>query len=109
MHRDELALDMRGKLTDLQTKIGQHTLYLVAVGLTLGSAVEIEEATLVGRDLDRLVAEASRPFGDPRQRVEGRLVADELCEEQRGSLECPHGLSSLRGCWAGSAPSTVCP
>ena len=86
MHGDELALQMRRKLGDLDAGVLADALHLVAIGFRAGRLVEVEQARVPARYLDALVAEARRPFGDRRQAVERRGITRELCEKYRGTL-----------------------
>jgi len=64
MHGDELALQMRRELGDLDP-IGLRSAFeFVAVGLGLRRLLQIDHAAVPARNLHALVAERRRPFGD---------------------------------------------
>ena len=88
--RDQLALQMGRELGDLDPVLGGGALQLVAIGLALRGLLEVDEARVPGRDLHALVAERRRPAADRIEGVERRLVADELREEDRRSLDRFH-------------------
>ncbi len=86
VHRDELALQMRRQLGDLDAGVRADALDLVAIGLRARRLLQVEQPSVPGRDLHALVAEPGGPFGDRLQRVERRGVARELRQEYCGSL-----------------------
>ncbi len=88
--RDELALQMRGKLGDLDAGVGADALDLVAIGLAGRRFLDVDQPAVPARNLDALVAEAGRPFGHSGERVERRLIAGELGEKDRRSLHRFH-------------------
>ena len=90
MHRDQLALEVRRELGDLDPGLAADAGHLVAVRLRPRRLLEIEQPRVPGRDLDALVAEHRGPLRDPRERVERRRVARELGEEDRRSLHRLH-------------------
>jgi hypothetical protein len=93
MHGDQLALQMRRQLADHQRVPVERRLDVVAIGAAFRRLREVEEAPVPARDLDSFISEPRRPAGDVIQRVERRFVAGELCEEDRGALDCFHQLS----------------
>ena len=64
VHRDELALQMRGELGDGEPVTRRDSRELVAIGLRRSGLGEIDEATVPGGNLHALVTERSRPFAD---------------------------------------------
>ena len=93
MDGHHLALEMGGKLADRDADVGELALDLVAIGLAVVSAIEIEEAAVPGRDLDRLVAVILGPFRDSSEGVMGRGVGRELGQKQARALDGSHGVS----------------
>ena len=64
MNGDHLALKMGGKLADRDADVGQLSLDLVAIGLAVIGAIEVEQAAVPGRNLNRLVPVILGPFRD---------------------------------------------
>ena len=87
---DQLALEMGRELGDLNAVLGRLPFQLVAIGLARGRLVEVDEALVPGGDLHPLVAERGGPAADRAEAVMGRLVADELGQEDRGALDGLH-------------------
>src|SRR5690606_27799861 len=81
MHGHQLPLKVRRELGDLDARLVSDALDLVAIVLRRRCLLEVEQASVPGRDLYAFVAEARRPFGDGFQRVERRLVARKLRKE----------------------------
>ena len=102
MDRDELALEMGGKLRQLHAGFGQRSLDLVAVGLAFGGAGEVEQAGVPGRDLHALEAVPRRPSRDGAEVVERIGIARELGEEDGWSLDRLHLVRSSRSTGAAS-------
>src|SRR5262245_56852312 len=90
MNRDQLPLQMRRELVDLQPLLRQDVFDLVAIGLRLRGLLQVEQPLIPRRNLHALEAEAGSPFGDRRQRVERRCIASELSKENSGSLDGFH-------------------
>jgi hypothetical protein len=101
MHGDELALQVRRQLGDLQAVLREHALHLIAVSLALRRAIEIEQPRLPGRNLHGLEAETRRPLAYRAQRVEWRRVAGELRQKDGRAFDRSHGRVTSR-CCAGS-------
>ena len=78
MGRDELALQMGGKLRQLDAGIIQRALDLVAVGLRLSGLGEVEQAGVPGRDLHALEAVPGCPLGNGAEVIERIGIAREL-------------------------------
>ena len=100
MHGDQLALQMGRELGDLRGRAAAHdALDLVAIGFGLGRLLQVEQARVPGRDLHALVAERGRPAADRVERIERRLVAGELREEEAGPFMVFMGdsVSLVRG------------
>jgi hypothetical protein len=87
---DELALQMGRELGDRDAVTAGDALHLVAIGVALGGLGEIEQARIPGRHLDALIAQRRGPGADGIERVERRLVAGELGEENRGTFHGAH-------------------
>ena len=64
MNGDELALQMGGKLGDLDAVLARHAGEFVAIVLGRGSLLQIDQLAGPGRNLHALVADVGRPFGD---------------------------------------------
>ena len=94
MHGNQLALQVRRQLAHLEAVGVGRPAKLVAVGLALGSGVEVEAAPVPGRDLHADVVEIRRPLADGVERVERGFVTHELSEEDAGSFH--HGRHCLR-------------
>ena len=95
MHGDELTLQVRRELGDLQAQLREHALHFIAVRLALRRAIEIEQPRLPRRDLHAFEAEVGGPFADRTQRVERRSVARELREKNSGTFDRAHGGQSF--------------
>jgi len=67
MHRDELPLQVRRELRDLDARLAADARQLVAIGLRARRLVEVEEPRVPGRDLNALVPERSGPACDRRE------------------------------------------
>lgn len=80
MDGDELAEEMSGELADFEAVFAEGTGDFVAVVLAVGGALEIEETDVVGGNLKTGEAEASGPWGDTGERVEGCGITDVLGE-----------------------------
>jgi hypothetical protein len=108
MHGDELALKMRRKLGDRQTMAGGDALYLVAIGIGIGSLGEIEQPAVPARHLHALIAERPGPGADRLEGVEGRCIPRELGEENPGAFHGLHGKRSLMKVenWPGGPTNT---
>src|SRR5262245_117672 len=91
MHGDQLALQMRRELGDLEPALGQDAFHLVTVGLALGRLLEIEEASVPAWDLDALETEPRSPAGDALEVVEWRCIASELRQEDGRTFDRFHG------------------
>jgi hypothetical protein len=90
MHGDELALQVRGELGDLDLVLRGDALQLVAVRLALRGLREIHDAGVPGRQLHADVAVARGPLAHVVEVLQVRAVARELREENRGSLDRLH-------------------
>src|SRR3954452_4450547 len=77
VHRDQLTLHVRGQFRELNASLRQRTPHLLAVCAAFGSAIEVEQAPVPGRDLHALVAECASPARDVLQAVEWRSIASE--------------------------------
>ncbi len=95
MHGDELALQMRRQLCDLQTLLSEHAFHFVAVRLALRRALEIEQPRFPRRNLHGFEAEPRRPLADGAQRVERRRIARELREKDGRPLDRAHRYTFL--------------
>src|SRR5690606_11963304 len=87
--------------------VGVRALDLVAIGVALRRALQIEQAPVPARDLHPLIAEIRRPFRDARERVERRPIARELGEKDRRPLDRLHlrlPLDALARTLGDSAP-----
>jgi hypothetical protein len=93
--RDELSLEMGGKLGDFDAVPGGSALQFIAIGLALGRLPEVDQARVPGGNLHSLVTERRRPAADRIEAVEGRLVADELRQVDRRSLDRFHRFLRL--------------
>ncbi len=89
VHRDQLALQMRRQLGDLDPRLAAGTGKLVAIILTLGGLDEIDAAAVPGRNLDADIARIRHPARRRGQCVERRRVAHELREEYSRTLHAP--------------------
>ena len=90
MHRHQLALQMGGQLSQLQTVGGQGTEYFITISLALGGAFQIEQATVPRRNLHTLVAQTSGPVRDMLQAVERSSISGELRQEYCRTLDGFH-------------------
>jgi hypothetical protein len=90
MHRDQLALQMRGQLGDREPGLRCDPLHLVAVILRRSRFFEIEEPGIIGWNLHPRIAAFGGPFRDAGPGVERGFVARELGEEQGRSLDGLH-------------------
>ena len=86
---DQLAEQMRSDLGDGET--AGLALQVVAIGLRLSGLLDVDHAPVPRRDLYAEIAERSRPGRYVRQIVEGRLVAEELRQENCGAFDLSHG------------------
>src|SRR3546814_14865301 len=86
MHRDELAMQMRREVADLDPVAVEAPPQIVAIGLALGGHVEIEQARRAG-NLERLVPQPRRPFGEMVERIERGLIAEELRQKTDRPLD----------------------
>lgn len=82
MHGDQLSLDMRGQLADLDACGQASPFEFVAVILTLGGQREIHAAGITAGNLDTGVPRSRGPAGDRVERIERCLVAQKLCQEE---------------------------
>ena len=87
MHGDQLPLQVRGQLGDLQAVSGQHAGKVVTVVLAARGFGQVEQMRRAGRHLYAGIAQASRPAGRRVQPIKRRCVADELRQEQRRTLD----------------------
>jgi hypothetical protein len=86
MHCDQLALQMRRKLGDLDAGLTANAGELVAIILALGRLSEIDAAAVPGWNLDTDITGIRHPARGRGQSVERRGVAHELGEENRRTL-----------------------
>src|SRR3990170_6199521 len=86
MHRNELTLQVRRQLGDLDARLAASAGELVAIVLAFGGELEVDAAAVPGRNLDADIAGLRHPPGGGRQRVERCGIAHELREEDRGAL-----------------------
>ena len=93
VHGQQLPLQVGGQLGDLHPLLVGLALDFVAVGLTFGGALQIDQAR-VGGQLHAFVAQARRPAREVGKRVEGSSIAQELSQEDGGALQCFHGGQS---------------
>lgn len=85
------------KLGDLNAVLLAGSDQLLAVVDAVGGLLEIDEPAVPGRNLHAFVTEFRRLGADRVECIERRLVAGELSEEDRGSLDRFHGRSSFSG------------
>ena len=78
MHRHQLALQMGGQFSQLQTVGGQGTEYFITISLALGGAFQIEQAAVPRRNLHTLVAQTSGPVRDTLEAVERSSISSKL-------------------------------
>src|SRR3546814_19000393 len=95
MHRDQLALQMRRQLGDLDPRLAAGPGELVAIILTFGGSREIDAAAVPGRNLDADIARIRHPARRRGPCVARRRVAHELREENARS----HHASAIRINW----------
>ena len=98
MHGNELPLQVRRQLSDLDAVFGKRALNFVAIGLALGGALEIEQPRVPRRNLDTDIAEAGSPLGDIAKRVERRFIAGELSKEDSRALDRFHSVAPCIRC-----------
>ena len=98
MDRDQLALQMGRQLGQRDAGVRERALDLVAIGVALGRALQVEQAAIPARDLHALVAEIRRPPGDVGERIERRLIARELGEKDRRPLDRFHARLPVVTC-----------
>src|SRR5260370_2742892 len=89
---DELPLEMGGEFGDDDSMLGGGALQFIAIGPALRRLAQVYQTRVPGSDLDAPIAERSRPAADRIESVERRLVADELREEDGGSLDRFHSF-----------------
>jgi len=94
VNRHQLALEMRRELGDRDAVRCSDALDLLAIVLRGRSLGEIEQPSIPRWDLHTDISAVCGPLGDRVPRVERRLVARELGEEERGALYGLHELSS---------------
>src|SRR5271165_16094 len=85
MHRDELTLQMGGQLGEHDAGLRQGAPDLVAIHFAVGSAIEIEQPPVPGRDLHALVAKRGSPTRNAPQTVERQGIAGKLGKKNSGS------------------------
>jgi len=61
MNGNELSLQVRGKLRQFNMVRGENAANFVTVGFTFGSALQVEEPAVPGRDLYAFVTERRSP------------------------------------------------
>src|SRR5947208_5489073 len=81
MDCDELPLQMRRKLRDLNANLCDDTAHFVAVRLALGGALQVEETAIPSWDLHALVSKLRRPAAYVPQIVEWCTIARKLREK----------------------------
>src|SRR6267154_3285989 len=96
MHRDELPLQVRRQLRQLQAVARQSAGYFVAISFALRRSLQIEEAAIPRRNLHTFVAESSRPVRDALQIVEWSLVACKLRQKYRWPFYSLHPPELLK-------------
>jgi len=88
MDRHDLTGERGIELGDDETMTREAGAPVVAVGRRLGGARQVDQSgRFPGRHLHALVAESGGPAAQAVERVERRLRADELREEDRGALD----------------------
>jgi hypothetical protein len=90
MHGNQLALQMGGKLGDLDAVLARHAGELVAIILRRRRLLQVDQLARPGRHLHALVAGLGRPFGNRIPGIERGGIARELPEEQPGALDRFH-------------------
>ena len=90
MHRDELALQMRGELGGLDAVLGHRAAQLVAIGLALGGLLEVHDAAVPARELHADEAALLGPLRHVVEILQMRATARELRQEYRRSLDGLH-------------------
>ena len=91
VNRDELSLQVGGQFSDHEAMARGHAGNFIAIGLRGRCLADIDQAWIGGRDLNTLVTEPCRPAADGIEAVKWVRVADELRQENGGSL---HGSRS---------------
>src|ERR1700691_5492037 len=95
MNRDQLPLEMRGKFGWNNAMLVQRALEVVAIALALRGPFEIKQARIPGGNLYALVAKLGGPVGHRVESVERRPIIDELCQEDRRTIDGLHDLRCL--------------
>src|SRR6266481_7902454 len=83
MHRDELPLQVRRQLRQMQAVARQRAGYFVAISFALRRSLQIEEAAIPRRNLHAFVAEPGSPVRNAFQIVEWSFVARKLRQKNR--------------------------
>src|SRR3546814_20396496 len=87
---------MRREFADLDPVAVEAPPQIVAIGLALGGHVEIDQARRAG-NLERLVPQPRRPFGEMVERIERGLIAEELRQKNARPLDRLHRPSPGKG------------
>ena len=93
MHGNELPLEMRGQLRDLDAALRHPALQVIAIVPAPGGLGDVDEGGIADRHLNALEAEVRGPARHGLDVVERVLVRHELGEEDRGALESLHVVS----------------
>lgn len=93
MAGDELALEMRREFGNGKFVASGDGLQIVAIGFAFGRALEIEQASVPGRDLHGDVTEICRPGADRVEGVERRIIRGKLREKNSRALHRFHGCA----------------
>ena len=92
MHGDQLALKVGRKLGHLHAVFDRLALELIAVILARRGLGQVDQPRVPTGHLHAFVATIGSPFGDAVPRVEGRVIARELRQKQRRSLDRLHNV-----------------
>jgi hypothetical protein len=90
MNGNQLTLQMRGQLGQLQSVIVERGPHVVAIGFALRRLCKIKQAAIPARHLHTDEAQARGPLRDVIQGIEWRLIAGKLREKNRRAFDCLH-------------------
>ncbi len=90
MHGNQLALQMSGELSQMESVRGQCIEHFITIGLAFRGELQIKQAAIPGWDLHALVAQTARPVRDILQIVERSHVTGKLGQKNCRTLDGFH-------------------